>query len=154
MPLTERQQQLTDETVRALQQHAKRIKREVQITPERMEAFQNAARLKMTCTIDGVPVLLVEDEDAPEELETAIAAACKEAAETTDCEKCGGKTVELDDGVRICKKCRMIQPKMVPIEHKKALEAADARALAEERAKSRELLANARNGLTKHRGKS
>lgn len=151
MPITERQQQLTDETIRALQQHAKRIKREVLITPERMQAFQDAARLKMTCTIDGVPVLLVEDTDAPESLEAAIAAAC---ADVDACAKCNGKTVELDDGVRICKSCRMIQPKMVPIDYQKAMEAADAKALAEERDKSRALLAESRKQLTKHRGKS
>jgi hypothetical protein len=110
MPLTEREESLAKETIDTLNGRAKDIKRPVVVSHERMAALHAAARTSMTCHVNGVPVQLVEAEEAPA-FRDAVALACKEDAlpELPRCCECGGGTAKLESGDFICLRCKSVQ---------------------------------------------
>ena len=111
MPLDLVSEELSKETVEALQAHLQYIKRPVLISPIRMKALRDAMAMRMTMTINGVPVQLWEHAEAPGSMSECLAAACAPDPESkfVFCSSCGGEVAQAKSGRLVCIECLAIQ---------------------------------------------
>jgi hypothetical protein len=114
MAITPLEDQLVKETIEASAKVAKEVVQPVRISPDRMNALQNAARLRFTINIEGTAVHYVEDPQAPESLLDALNEAKAPPtppplAQGARCTECGGQTVLLENGDVMCVRCRCVQ---------------------------------------------
>jgi hypothetical protein len=148
MPISKEESDMAEATVNAIRANVSKIERPVRVTPERMDAFHKATRMRMTLNIDGKAVMMVEDAQAPVDLMAAIREASKDETKVGElgkpCGQCGAATVLLEGGEYICVRCKSVSGEPTTDE-KPSIVLASERASMEREAKRVE-----RRELTKH----